>query len=421
MTSALDVYLHRRLIGQLIQDERGEMTFRYAISWLEASNATRLSHSLPLRKEPFNRRECRGFFAGLLPDESKRQIIAKNLGISARNDFSMLEQIGGECAGAVTFLPEGQDLPQEECSYRPLTDEQLAGILKDLPRRPLMAGEDGVRLSLAGAQDKIAVHVAGNRISLPLGGAPSTHVLKPAVEHYEGIVFNEAFCMKLAHAVGLRVSKVEIRQVENIDYLLVERYDRRAVAGPEGSPGLLQREHQEDFCQALAIVPEQKYQNEGGPSLKQCFDLIREVSSVPVLDLGGLLDAVIFNFLVGNHDAHGKNLSIIYGRQTRLAPLYDVVSTALYPELSGKMAMKLGGEYASKEIAARNFDVFADEVGLGKPMVRDRLRELTGQVLANLSHMDAGHLVGKSLASLIQSRCERTLQKCLLRPQGQEP
>ena len=118
-----------------------------------------LSHSLPLRKERFNRNECRGFFAGILPDESKREIIAKNLGISARNDFAMLEQIGGECAGAVTFIPAGEKLPERNYSYRPLTGGKLAEILRMLPRRPLMAGEDGIRLSLAGAQDKIAVHV----------------------------------------------------------------------------------------------------------------------------------------------------------------------------------------------------------------------------------------------------------------------
>ena len=111
----------------------------------------------------------------------------------------MLEQIGGECAGAVTFIPAGEKLPERNYSYRPLTSGKLAEILKMLPRRPLMAGEDGIRLSLAGAQDKIAVHVHDRQISIPRGGAPSTHILKPAIEHYEGIVFNEAFCMKLEH------------------------------------------------------------------------------------------------------------------------------------------------------------------------------------------------------------------------------
>ena len=179
MKRKLDVYLHRHLVGNLVQDEHGQITFGYAEPWLNDPTAIPLSHSLPITKKHFNRNECRGFFAGVLPEESKREIVAKNLGISARNDYAMLEKIGGECAGAVTFLPAGTELPQRGDSYRDVTDKELAEILQTLPRRPLMAGEAGVRLSLAGAQDKIAVHVAGTKMSIPLGEAPSTHILKP--------------------------------------------------------------------------------------------------------------------------------------------------------------------------------------------------------------------------------------------------
>ena len=139
MPRTLDVYLRRHLVGQLIQDENGQLAYNYAESWLNHAGAIPLSHSLPLKKGRFNRNECRGFFAGVLPDESKREIIAKNLGISARNDFAMLEQIGGECAGAVTFIPAGEKLPERNYSYRPLTGGKLAEILRMLPRRPLMA------------------------------------------------------------------------------------------------------------------------------------------------------------------------------------------------------------------------------------------------------------------------------------------
>src|ERR1019366_7915449 len=339
MAKILDVYLHRELVGHLIQNDGGQMVFDYAASWLQKPEATPLSHSLPLRERRFTRKECRGYFAGVLPEESKRTIIARNLGISERNDYSMLERIGGEGAGAVTFLPAGEALPARDDDYRALSSPELAGILRELPRRPLLAGETGIRLSLAGAQDKIAVRVEGEAISLPLGGAPSTHILKPAVEQFAGVVFNEAYCMKLAAAVGLPVAKTEIRRVEDVEYLLVERYDRTHQLGSEGTP-VLERLHQEDLCQALGIVSENKYQKEGGPSLKQCFALLREVSSAPVLDLARLLDAVVFNFLVGNNDAHAKNFSLLYrgmstaSLETRLAPLYDVVSTRFYPELT---------------------------------------------------------------------------------------
>ena len=144
--------------------------------------------------------------------------------------------------------------------------------------------------SLAGAQDKIAVHVAGNQISLPLGPSPSTHILKPAIAQYEGIVFNEAFCVRLAHAIGLHAAKVEVRQVEDVDYLLIERYDRHVVAGSEGSPGLLQREHQEDFCQALGFASRQKYETNLGPGIARCRQLIMDCSEQPALDTRNFLD-----------------------------------------------------------------------------------------------------------------------------------
>ncbi len=410
MAKILDVYLHRELVGHLIQDDGGQMVFDYAERWLQNPGATPLSHSLPLRRERFTRKECRGYFVGILPEESKREIIARNLGISKRNDYAMLERIGGECAGAVTFLPAGDALPTRDDHYRALSANELAGILKELPRRPLLAGETGIRLSLAGAQDKIAVRVEGDAISLPLGGAPSTHILKPAVEQFAGVVFNEAFCMRLAAATGLPAAKAEIRRVEDVEYLLVERYDRTRSQGPERVT--LERLHQEDFCQALGIVSEHKYQKEGGPSLKQCFALLREVSSAPVLDLARLLDAVIFNFLVGNNDAHGKNFSLLYhgagtaGLETRLAPLYDVVSTRYYPELTQEMAMKIGGEYSSDRVSKTNFEQLAEDAGLAKPLVRRRVPELAEAVLSNLDKTGIEHPVAETLAEQIRERSD---------------
>ena len=412
MAKTLDVYLHSELVGHLIQDDGGQMVFDYAQSWLEKPGATALSQSLPLRRERLTRNECRGFFAGVLPEESKREIIARNLGISARNDYAMLEEIGGECAGAVTFVPAGEALPERNYRYRALSPKELAGILRELPKRPLLAGEEGIRLSLAGAQDKIAVRIEGDEVSLPLGGAPSTHILKPAAERFQGVVYNEAVCMKLAAAVGLPAAKVETRSVEGVEYLLVERYDRTFREG-EGGARILERLHQEDFCQAQGIVSEMKYQKEGGPSLKQSFALVRGVSSAPVLDLQRLLDAVIYNYLVGNNDAHGKNFSLLYenvgtANQTiRLAPLYDVVSTMFYPELSKDMAMKIGGEYSSEKVLPKNFENLAEEAGLAKPLVKSRVPELAELVIANLGKIETGNPVAEGVAALIKQRSER--------------
>jgi len=413
MVKTLDVYLHGERVGHLVQDDHGQMAFEYVQTWLDKAAATPLSQSLPLRKESFTRNECRGFFAGVLPEGDKREIIARNLGISPRNDFAMLERIGGECAGAVTFIPAGQPLPEHSYSYRTLSPSELATMLKELPKRPLLAGEKGVRLSLAGAQDKIAVRIEGDDISLPLGGAPSTHILKPNIEHLAGVVFNEAFTMRLATAVNLPVAKVETQTADGIDYLLVERYDR--THRESGATTVLDRLPQEDFCQAQNIVPETKYQKEGGLSLKRCFQLLREASSAPVIDLARLLEAVIFNYLVGNNDAHGKNFSLLYhgvgtaSQETRLAPLYDIVSTVYYPELSEEMAMKIGDEYSSDRVTLKDFDKLAQGAGLAKPIVRQRVTELAEAILGAIdtTKSQIAHPVAEAVAALVRKRCDR--------------
>lgn len=414
MARKLDVYLHTDIAGHLRQDDDGDLSFQYAEGWLERPGTVPLSHSLPLRKERFRRKECRGFFAGILPEESKREMVARNLGISARNDYAMLERIGGECAGAVTFLPHGEPMPDRPYGYRKLPDEELAAVLKELPRRPLLAGEEGIRLSLAGAQDKLAVRLEGGVISLPLGGAPSTHILKPDVERFAGVVFNEAFCMQLAAAAGLPAAAVETREVAGISYLLVERYDRHHRLVPDAAP-VVERLHQEDFCQALGIVSEQKYQKEGGPSLKQCFALLREVSGAPVIDLARLLDDVVFNYIAGNNDAHGKNFSLLYRSagtselEIRLAPLYDVLSTVYYPELSRDMAMRIGEQYSSENVSLRDFERLAEDAKLGKPLVRARVTEMAERVRDALPKVPVTNPVAEKVADLIRRRSETAL------------
>ena len=403
MARTLNVYHDRELVGQLIQDDSGRINFSYDESWLKRPESIPLSRSLPLREEPFTQKECRGFFGGILPEEHNRKVIARILGISDKNDFAMLEQIGGECAGAISFLPEDEGIPDDDDRYRELAENELAKILRELPSRPLMAGEDGIRLSLAGAQDKIAVRRDDEKISIPRGSAPSSHVLKPAIDAYEGIVFNEAFCMALASACDMNAAPTTIGTVEDIDYLLAERFDR--VRGDEGN---IQRLHQEDFCQASGIPSEIKYQSEGGPSLADCFSLIREASSAPATDLIALFNAVIFNLLIGNHDAHAKNFSLLYrpDRSIRLAPLYDLVCTVHYQELTDKMAMKIGGAAKSALIYPGNIERFAAEAGLAVAQTRARIPALAGRLLEEIPGIEKPNPISEAVAALIAARCE---------------
>lgn len=411
----LDVYLFRDIVGHLVQDNGGQMVFDYAESWLSKPGAIPLSQSLPLRPTRFRNKECRGFFAGILPEGMKRETAARNLGISARNDYAMLERIGGECAGAVTFTSNGIPIPEDHGTYQSLTDQELADILRELPKRPLLAGMEGIRLSLAGAQDKIPVRAEGNSVCLPNDNAPSTHILKPATSPYEGLIRNEALCMKLAAAMGLPVAPVEIRTADGVEYLLVKRYDRYSRPDAENKP-VLERLHQEDFCQAQGIDPYHKYQRDGGPSLKQCFALLRRVATVPAIDLLRLLDAVIYNWIVGNSDAHGKNFSLLYkgigsdNFEIRLAPFYDIVCTLYYPELNREMAMKIGDEYSPERTGPKDFLKFAGDAGLSQTLVTKRVAEVAEILLKKLPEMDIEHPVEREVAELIRSRAQAGLR-----------
>jgi serine/threonine-protein kinase HipA len=321
-------------------------------------------------------REARPFFAGLLPDDEVRRNLARYLGVSDRNDFALLEIVGGECAGAIALYPEGREPQVEPGKVEELSEQSLAEIIRSLPTRPLFAGGE-LRLSLAGAQDKIAVCLIADKIGLPKHGFPTTHILKPAIERFQDTVHNELFCMRLASRLGLAVPRTELRSSSAGPFLLVERYDR--TTGEDGVPVRL---HQEDFCQALGIPPEMRYQSEGGPSLPQCFALLQEHGVRPAVDRLSLLDAVLFNYLIGNADAHGKNFSLLHETGgVRLAPLYDLVSTLVYPELSPKMAMKVGGKYKFDEVLGRHWNKFAREAGLSPAIVERRLRGLAQTIL----------------------------------------
>ena len=184
---SLDVWLLGELVGRLDQTS-GRLTFTYDAGWLSRPDAVPLSASLPRQEKPFDDRAARPFFAGLLPEQDRRDQVARAIGVSGRNDFALLDALGGECAGAVTFTHPG-DKPIEQATdldYRVLDDHELATIIDKLPERPLLAGEEGIRLSLAGAQDKLPVLVVDGRIALPLHGAPSSHILKPAIRRVAG-------------------------------------------------------------------------------------------------------------------------------------------------------------------------------------------------------------------------------------------
>ena len=412
MTRTLDIWWDGHLVGQLTQDKHGELGFAYAPAWLDDEQALPLSASLPKRAEPFSRRECRPFFGGLLPEESQRDAAAQALGVSRANDFALLDRLGGDVAGALQLLPPGEVPATLAPDQRPtpLDDAGLIRVLDALPVRPLLAGEEGLRLSLAGAQSKVPVVLVDGAVALPAPGQPTTHILKPPISRFVATTENEAFVMRLAAAIGLDVAPVEPRTVEDRTFLLVQRYDRAT-----GDDGFVRRIHQEDFCQALGVPPETKYASEGGPTFKDCFALLRRVAARPAVDVLKLLDAVIFNVIAGNADAHGKNFSILYDAEgPRLAPLYDLLATVAYPDLSPKFAMKIGKRATLAELDAKGWAAFAADAGLGLPLIRRRVAEISKDVrdkatvvAGELSRLGLDRMAIEQFADMIRIRAER--------------
>jgi serine/threonine-protein kinase HipA len=251
-------------------------------------------------------------------------------------------------------------------------------------------------------------------MGLSLLNTPSSHILKPDIDVLEGIVCNEGFCLNLARNLNLATAKADIKTVAGKTYLLVERYDRH-----QSKSGHFQRLHQEDFCQALGVAPEYKYQNEGGPNIAQCFELLRVATRPSAPHIIQFFDYVIFNTLIGNHDAHAKNFSLLYSsRGTHLAPLYDALSTAVYPDLTDKMAMKIGSKYRFKDIFLRHWDRLAEASGLSPAQAKKRTLEIARR-LPPLAHelqetfrqQEIVHPILEKIITLIEERSEVTIRR----------
>ena len=404
---SLKVYLHETFVGYLSQESHN-LTFLYDDSYLQ-SDEPPISIRLPLSDHHFDDETTRSFFTNLLPEGGFRQSVCQQLGISDRNDFALLKAIGRECAGAVSILPDNENLPGSgEWEYSKLTNKEINNLVHNHTGKTLMIGEEGRRLSLAGAQNKLPVYFDGTDIYLPENGAPSNHILKPAIgTDYPGSVANELFCNRLADAIGLSVPQTYFFH----NHYLIERYDRVS------RDGLVRRLHQEDFCQALGYSPSQKYQAEGGPGLKQCFHLLDQ-SEIPVLDKKALLEWVLFNVIIGNADAHAKNLSILYqGASFSLAPLYDLLCTAVYPGLSSKLAMKIGGENRLDWLMVRHWEKFAqEEADISIRMITNKLKKMAYQVVevlpgvANTIFAETGDEIVSKISEFITRHCDK-LQK----------
>ena len=397
MNKELEVYLKAELVGILKLVSADEMVFTYGRDKLSP-----ISVGMPIEQEQFGNLHCEAFFGGLLPEgDEARKALGRRFGISAGNTFSLLRSIGAECAGALSIVESGLLPPSEGPEdVQLLSESELAQHIRELPQRPLFVDVGGIRLSLSGVQDKAAISVVSEGIGIPRSG-PTTHILKPDLAQAPGAIFCEHLCMRTAARLGIDVAAVNLSAAEDQVYLLVERYDRRRVKQTDN----LERVHQEDFCQALAIPSKMKYQEDGGPKLLDCFDLLNK-TAVPAKERLKLLTAVIINVLFGNMDAHGKNFSLLHGAPgIRLAPMYDVLCTLAFPDFSKKLAMEIGDYDDPDEIFAHQWRTLCDDIKFSFPA----FKKLAMRLYTNLPTEAHREYAQMQTAGWSHPSCERAL------------
>ena len=377
----LNVWNGQRLVGRLRRNTFRQMGFRYDPDWLSGGGFS-ISRTIPLVPGEFTAEAgvAHRFFANLLPEGAFRERIVRELKTS-NTDFNLLRAIGGECAGALSLLPQGQQ-PSAEGSYIPITEKELATLVAQRGRPWSWPEEKKSRFSLAGAQDKLPVLLQEGEYLLPRGDSPSSHILKFETAEYQSVTAYETFSTLLARAAGLPVVDIQLCSIETFRYTLLERYDRFRDEGGE-----VQREHQEDFCQALGYGHEQKYQEDGGPPFAECLRMLRETSSDPATDTVHLLRWQIFNVLAGNSDGHAKNLSLLHkdNGEVRLAPFYDLVCTRAIPKIDHNLALYVGEERNPDAIVRRNWEEMAGECDLRPRYLLGLVDEVAARLFESLA------------------------------------
>lgn len=356
----LTVFLYGKPVGVLERLKNLKLSFSYKMEV-----TTPLSLAMPLKEKTFDSHLCKVFFSGLLPESPQaRHNLSRLLNLDQKDIFGFLKEMGQDCAGAVSLYPLGQtrELPESyPLSGRILSKIELEEYLSLLSTRQYWVGIDDLHATLSGMQDKGVVCLIDGKVAIAHHGCPSTHIIKVATSK-KNTLLNEYICLKIAERIGIDIPKVELRRVGKILFMVIQRYDR--VITPNHT---VKRIHQEDFCQALGILPFRKYQYDGGPNLKDCFDLLKK-TILPVVDRNRMMQIVIFNFLMANFFAHGKNFSLLYlpHNKFKLAPFYDLhCGHQEYEE--GRFAMAICGQYNPQNITSSQWEHFCHKIGYSYP------------------------------------------------------
>ena len=380
----LSVFFEQRLVGTIEVDKEGP-SFTYDSDWIGLRGAFPISITMPLQSGQIAPAVFLPWAANLLPENEQLVTLGQLLGMAASDVIGLLSAIGRDTAGALSI---GQPGRTGSVQWRPVpTPEDLERVIEELPKKPFLVGDEGVSMSLAGAQTKLAVALdSEGHICVPMNGSPSTHILKPDAPRLWGGVQNEAFCLTLAKRMGIGTPSITTGKAGKRTYLLVKRYDRTEV------DGRWRRLHQEDFCQALGKPPSAKYEANQtgvrGPTLKDMFDVTRQ--HMQTIDILRLLDMVLVNVIACNTDAHAKNYSIlIRGNGVTLAPTYDVMCGEVWENVTKNLAQKIAGKNRGDHLKGRHWERFARDCGLNPKQVIDRVGALAKSAIAEAAAAEA--------------------------------
>lgn len=398
----LYVRLHGMVVAELTTPGPGKITCRYTPDALGSFelNTPILSCSLPLSRRPH--KDAGRYFRGLLPEGAALDSAAGRAGVPTFDTFGLLARYGRDVAGACIISENGDR--HGPGGVEPYGDGDLESEVGSLENQPLALHDDS-ELSLAGLQNKLLLVRTPDGWARPIGGYPSTHILKVEDRRFPGLVALEAQCLQLASQLRLTTVVPDVVRLAGMECLIVSRFDRR----PDGT-----RIHQEDLCQACntdinAARRRGKYQAFGGPGFRQAADLLSKHASHPDAQLERLLRAAVFTYLIGNADAHGKNLALLHREPglVELAPLYDTVPTAVWPSLGERAAMTINDRAVLSAVGGD--DLVAEAVGWGMPI--DRARRAVARAVGDAA--SAVDLLSPSLDSRLLGVVEPRLSRLI--------
>ena len=360
-------------VGEIKGYSSEDAFFSYSKEYITRNDSRAISVSLPIQDEPFSPEQTKVFFDGLLPEGFMRKSIATNMHLDENDYLSILYNLGKECLGAIR-IDEYDEL--QESWYEAITSEQVEKLAAEGTTK---STEIVIKthLSLTGASGKVGLYYDDKegKWYLPGGLAPSTHIVKQSHVRLDGIVTNEQLSMLAARKCGIDIPESFIvnagKGIDSEVLFATKRYDRII---DETSPmiGKLKRPyriHQEDFAQAMGIASFEKYEREDRNYAEKMFEIIRNYTRSPLEDQLRLWNRIVYNFVLGNTDAHIKNYSLLYDSHMggiSLAPAYDMLSTVIYESATRDMSFNIGGIRNLDSIDEERFKLMAARVGIGE-------------------------------------------------------